>query len=81
MKKQIIMTIVLFIPYMAGKAQQTNKLSLNEAIEYAVKNRFDAQANQIDVALSENAITKSRNEWLPKITANGELLYNTKFRL
>ena len=80
MKKQIIMTIVLFIPYMAGKAQQTNKLSLNEAIEYAVKNRFDAQANQIDVALSENAITKSRNEWLPKITANGELLYNTKLQ-
>lgn len=80
MKKQIIIILALLLAFIKSEAQQTSKFSLNDAIEYAVKNRFDAQANQIDIALSENAIAKSKNEWLPQITANGELLYNTKLQ-
>jgi len=61
-----------------SKAQQ--KLSLADAVEYATKNRYDAQANQLDIALAENTVKKSRNEWIPEITASGELLYNSQLQ-
>jgi outer membrane protein len=80
MKKQIIIVLALLLAFIKIEAQQISTLSLNDALEYAVKNRFDAQANTIDVALAGNAIRKSQNEWLPKISANGELLYNTKLQ-
>jgi len=61
-----------------SKAQQ--KLSLADAVEYATKNRYDAQGNLLDIALAENAVKKSRNGWIPEITASGELLYNSQLQ-
>lgn len=79
MKRQIFIIIVILTACIqSGQAQQ--KLSLVDAMEYATKNRYDAQANRVDIALAENAISKSRNEWIPEITATGEMLYNAKLQ-
>ncbi len=72
------MIITLFGCTQLSQAQ--HKLSLADAVDYAVKNRYDTQANKIDINLAENAISKSRNEWLPEITAIGEVLYNAKLQ-
>lgn len=78
MKRYLFIIIVFLSCIQLSEAQQ--KISLSDAVEYAVKNRNDIQANKIDVSLAENAIAKSRNEWIPEITANGELLYNTQLQ-
>lgn len=78
MKRYIFILITLMGCIQLSQAQQ--KLSLANAMGYATKNRYDAQANKIDIDLAENAVTKSRNEWLPEITANGEVLYNAKLQ-
>jgi outer membrane protein TolC len=61
-------------------SQAQQKLSLADAVEYATKNRYDVQANQLDITLAENAVNKSRNEWIPELTASGEVLYNSQLQ-
>ena len=62
------------------QANAQTRLSLNEALETGLKNRFDIQANQLNLALSDNAIQKKRNAWLPDITASGNVRYNTQLQ-
>lgn len=78
MKKYIFIIIALLGCTWLSQAQQ--KISLNEAMEYAVKNRYDVQANKIDIDLAENAVSQSCNQWIPEITATGEMLYNAKLQ-
>ena len=79
MKKQfIIISISLFCCLQVGHAQQ--RISLIDAVEYAAKNRYDAQANKLDIDLAKNVINKSRNEWIPELKANGEMLYNSQLQ-
>ncbi len=78
MKRILYIVIALLLCIQWSQAQQ--RLSLSEAMEQAVKNRYDAQANKLEVDLAENAVSKSRNEWIPEITASGEALYNAKLQ-
>lgn len=79
MKKQFVIIIVCLLGCVQV-SQAQHKLSLKDAEEYAARNRYDAQANKLDVNLAENAISKSRNEWIPELSANGEILYNTQLQ-
>ena len=72
MKKIIILLLVAVNSY-----GQTG-ISLNAALETGLRNRFDVQANKLDVVLAKNNITRSREAWLPDLRANGEVRYNTK---
>ena len=45
-----------------------------------LKNRFDAQANKINVDLANNTVEKSKKEWLPDINATGDIRYNTQLQ-
>lgn len=78
MKRILFILIALLGCVSLSRAQQ--RLSLSEAMEQAVKNRYDARANRLDVELAENAVSKSRNEWIPEITAGGEILYNSQLQ-
>lgn len=50
-------------------------LSLDEAIEWGVKNRLDAQSNTIAIDIAKQNVQKVKNEKMPNITANGEAHY------
>ena len=63
---------------MWSAAQAQTRLSLTEAIDLGLKNRYDVQAGQLNLALSENSIQKSRNAWLPELTLSGNVRYNTQ---
>lgn len=64
----------------AIQAHAQTRLSLNEALDTGVKNRYDLQANQVNLALSVNSIQKNRNGWLPDIAASGNVRYNTQLQ-
>jgi outer membrane protein TolC len=79
MKRQFFIIIASLLGCVqVNYAQQ--KLSLIDAVKYAAKNRYDAQANKLAIDLAENAVSKSRNEWIPELTASGEVLYNSQLQ-
>lgn len=79
MKKQFLIIIIALI-FSTQLSQAQQRFSLADAVEYAAKNRYDAQANRLDINLAENAVNKSRNEWIPELTASGEMLHNTQLQ-
>lgn len=72
--------IIISVLGFAQLSQSQQKLSLADAVDHAVKNRYDAQANKLEIDLAENAVSKSHNEWIPEITANGEMRYNARLQ-
>lgn len=59
---------------------ETLTISLQQAIDLALKNRYDLQSQQIQVSIAKNTITRKTNEWLPDISANGNIRYNTQLQ-
>ncbi len=51
-------------------AQESEKLSLQECIDIALRNNYDLRVAQINVESAENDITSSRSGWLPKINSS-----------
>jgi outer membrane protein len=55
-------------------------VTLKEAMNIGVKNRYDMQANQYNIDLAENDILKSKKAWIPDIKAQGHIQYNTQLQ-
>ncbi|MGM9508969.1 TolC family protein [Larkinella sp. GY13] len=60
--------------------QAQRRLSLNDALELGLKNRYDLQADAVSLALTENSIQKNRNNWLPEVNVSGDVRYNTQLQ-
>src|SRR5690606_39231042 len=52
------------------------KLTLRDAVHYALENKSDARKAKLDVENSENQIAEVRSRALPQINATGNLMYN-----
>lgn len=52
------------------------KLSLKDAINYALENKADAKKAKLSVENSEHLIAEVRSRALPQINASGNLMYN-----
>src|SRR5690606_40406422 len=52
------------------------KLSLKDAINYALDNKADAKKAKLSVENSEHLIAEVRSRALPQINASGNLMYN-----
>lgn len=52
------------------------KLTLKEAINYALENKADARKARLSVENSEHQIAEVRSRALPQINASGNLMYN-----
>lgn len=52
------------------------KLSLKDAINYALENKADARKAKLNVEKSEHLISEVRSRALPQISAQGNLMYN-----
>ena len=74
MKKLVIF---LFIAAFGKLSAQTDtlKLSLNQAMQLGIINRFDVKANRMDIDIAKNNLLKSKKELLPELTVNGKLTY------
>lgn len=61
-------------------ATAQTRLSLTEALEMGVKNRYDLQATQLNRELNANTFDKQRGTYLPTLTASGNVRYNTQLQ-
>ncbi len=55
---------------------QVKKLTLKDAINYALENKADAKKSRLEIENSEYKIQEIRSRALPQISANGSLTYN-----
>lgn len=81
MKK--VSVLFLSIATVLGFAQQpaTNlTISLQQAIEVGLKNRYDIQSNKYNLALADNQINKSKKEWVPDISGSGNMRYSPQIQ-
>jgi outer membrane protein len=54
------------------------KLSLEDAVQYGIKNRYDMQSNQLQIDISKNEWNKNKYQWLPTLNGTGNIRYNTQ---
>ena len=81
MKKIII--ILLALLSLQGHAQQSAtdlKVSLQEAIDLGLKNRYDVQADKYNVMMADTEIGKSKKEWVPEISGSGNVRYSPQMQ-
>jgi len=81
MKKIISLLLILttFFTY----AQQTASnlsVSLKQAIDVGLKNRYDVQAQKYNVAVANNSISKTKKEWVPDVSGSAMARYNPQIQ-
>ena len=69
-----ILTVFLLVINL--QAQEVKKLTLQDALVYALENKADAKKAKLKVENSEYQIQEVRSRALPQISANGSLTYN-----
>ena len=69
-----ILTVFLLVINL--QAQEVKKLTLKDALVYALENKADAKKAKLKVENSEYKIQEVRSRALPQISANGSLTYN-----
>src|SRR5690625_2828181 len=81
MMKKVILIVIMGLSITAqAQTEQTLKISLQQAMEIGLHNRFDVKAKQYNIDLSKNNINKSKKAWIPQISAEGNVQYNTQIR-
>lgn len=81
MKERIIIVMGMLIAATSHSQTSTPKqLSLAQAMQTAIERRYDVRANQLDVDIAANRISKTKNEWLPTLKADGEVRYNAQLQ-
>ncbi|MBS1690200.1 MAG: TolC family protein [Bacteroidetes bacterium] len=80
--KNLIITLSFIAVSITATAQTENRLSLSQqdAINIGLKNRYDVQANKYNVELAKNTLVKNKKEWIPDISASGNVRYNTQLQ-
>lgn len=76
----IIIWLAFLLPCLLYAQEETAKpqqLSLEEAVEFAVKHNKELQASQLDIELRKQMITESISQGLPQVS--GSLEYSTNF--
>nr|WP_315194860.1 TolC family protein [uncultured Flavobacterium sp.] len=72
--KKIILILLCTIGLTSNA--QVKKLTLKDAINYALENKADAKKSRLEIENSEYKIQEIRSRALPQISANGSLTYN-----
>jgi outer membrane protein TolC len=81
MKK--VFLIILSVVSVFGYAQQPTpnlSISLQQAIDVGLKNRYDIQANKYNLSIAGNRISKTKKEWVPDISGSGNIRYNPQLQ-
>jgi outer membrane protein TolC len=61
-------------------AQSPNALSLNDAIQTALANRYDLKVQQTNVRIAENEVKKVNARNMPQITSDLDVRYNSQLQ-
>jgi outer membrane protein len=74
--KNIFIFLLLAVVPLWATAQVTQSLSLNDAIKWALNNRFDLKSTDLNALIAQNELDKSKNIYIPDVTANARVNYS-----
>jgi outer membrane protein len=80
MKRFSIFFLIFFAHALLANAQSVLNLSLQQARELGLQNRFDVKANQYEVDAAKLDISQSKQAWLPEVRMSAQINYNTQIR-
>lgn len=80
MKRFLFLLLSGFALPATAQNSPTINVSLQQAINMGLANRYDMQANKYNITLADNTLQKSKKEWLPDIGADGNIRYNTQLQ-
>jgi outer membrane protein TolC len=75
MKKIIYFFFIAVFCNSISAQNDTLKLTLNQALQLGLANRFDIKGNHLNIDIARNRLIKSNKELLPDLSANGKLVY------
>lgn len=75
------LTLISMLLFQNNAIAQQEKLSLKQAISYALKNKADAKKGRLDIENGEYKIQEARSKALPQVDLNGSLTYNPVLQL
>ncbi|MEO8762337.1 MAG: TolC family protein, partial [Bacteroidia bacterium] len=76
----IILSFATFFGYAQQQATSTLSLGVFQAIDMGLKNRFDVQAHKYNMVIADNRVSKSKKEWIPDISGNGNMRYSPQIQ-
>jgi outer membrane protein TolC len=71
---------ILFILLLPSLSYAQLSVTLQQAMDLSLKNRYDIHASQYNAIIAENDISRYKKEWLPDIEASGDIRYNIQFQ-
>jgi len=75
MKKIIYVFVIAVFCSSLSAQNDTLKLTLNEALQLGLTNRFDVKGNHLNIDIAWNRLLKSNKELLPDLSAGEKLVY------
>ena len=75
MKKIIYFLFIAVFCNSISAQNDTLKLTLNQALQLGLANRFDVKGNHLNIDIARDRLIKSNKELLPDLSANGKLVY------
>ena len=75
MKKILYLLILIVLCTRISAQNDTLKLSLKQAMQLGLNNRFDAKASGLEIDIAKNKLVKSNKELLPDLSAGGNFTY------
>src|ERR1700712_2112828 len=75
----LVLSVLPFASYAQPSADNL-KITLQQAIDLGLTNRFDIQANKYNLAIADSRVNKSKKEWVPDITGSGNVRYSPQIQ-
>lgn len=76
--------VIRFITYLAVLVQVfpvfAQKITLNEAIQKGIENRIELKAQALNIQIANSENDKIKAQWLPQVSANGDIRWNTQLQ-
>jgi len=81
MKKIISLLLVLASLYTYAQQATSNlSVSLKQAIDVGLKNRYDIQTQKYNIAVADNSVSKTKKEWIPDVSGSAMARYNPQIQ-
>lgn len=80
--KRIIHLLFIITPFLIyGQQENTaQNVSLEQAVQIGLQNRFDNKANQLSIKIATTRISQQKNNWLPNLHATADLKYSPQLQ-
>lgn len=80
MKNIIIVALMTISVFAQAQTNSPMTLTLPQAMQLGLKNRYDVKADHYNIDISENRIDKERKDWIPDVHAEVNMQYVTQLQ-